>query len=103
MKGIQPDWSDYQLRNSRYLQGTDRKNHLVLVKRFIEEYPQLFITTRGEAMGIDVCATLKQIGINLVFPPQEETYRVSFAEKFINDDIINQYKIKNKILVCKIV
>ncbi len=102
MRSIHPEWSEYQIRNSRYWQGKDRKNHLLSLKRFIINHPELYATTWGEAMGIDICNTVKQLGINVVFPPQKETYRVSFSGKIINDYIFNQYEFQDNILVRKI-
>ena len=79
MKEKHPGWSESMLRNSRYWQGTNRKEHKQDIKEFNLLYPNFSVTKSLEAMGTDVIATLKQIGIELKFPVEELVYRVSLA------------------------
>ena len=41
MKELHPTWSEYMLRNSRYWQGTNRKDQKLTIKSFNEKYPDL--------------------------------------------------------------
>ncbi len=79
MKELHPDWTHYQLINSRCWQGKDRANHKMAIKRFNDFYPEYIVTTWPEGMGVNLVRTMDQIGIKLEFPVQDLTYRISLA------------------------
>lgn len=87
-----PDWTDFQLRNSRYWQGTDKKNHKPEIKKFNELYSKLnyVVTTWPEGMGVNLIETLKQVNIILKFPVIDTNYRVSLAGILL-DDVLEKY------------
>ena len=71
MRVSHPDWSLAQLRCVLYLQGTARKAlrrkiEWALAGRGMQGYTA---ETCPEAMGVDVGATLAQVGITLEWPP----------------------------------
>lgn len=77
MKSKHPDWSDRQLNCCLYWQNSARKP----LKEYIKEnrIPGQLITMCPEAMGINVTATMKNIGIILEWPPVNWTYQVAMA------------------------
>lgn len=78
MKIKHPNWSKRQIECCLYWQSKARKQlrhqidmFLSIRKRFIVEIP--------EACGVNVTETMKQIGINLEWPPITKTYQVVLA------------------------
>ncbi len=101
MKKKYPYWSERQLRNVIYWQETAKRIHKEKIIQFLELYKDLkYIAITPEALGVDVDATLKSIGINLDWPPTEDSYRISLAAEPLsydycflkNKDIIYQLK-----------
>ncbi len=78
MRKKHPNWSMRQLRNLLYWQGTARKNFRLIVKKFLEDYPDYDICS-PEGMGVDVTATMATVGIKLDWPPTKLTYLIVFA------------------------
>lgn len=76
-----PTWTEAQLLNVLYWQGTARKN----LKQKILEFNKLFkdkgyfITTSPEAMGVDVTHTLQNVGISLEWPARKQVYKIAMA------------------------
>lgn len=83
-----PDATEYEIKNVIYWQGTAKMNHRKEIKRFFLLHDNLldYKAITPEALGVDVFATLKKVGINLDWPPTDLSYRVSFAAKPIKDD-----------------
>ena len=80
MKAKHPHWTDRQLRNVLYWQGTAKKYHRGEIKKFLEIYGHLgYEVATPEALGVDVTATLAKVGIILEWPPMNYSYRVAFA------------------------
>lgn len=101
MKEKYPDWSERQLRNVIYWQKTAKRIHKEKIIEFLNLYKDLkYIAVTPEAFGVDVTKTLKSVGIDLSWPPIEDTYRVSLAAEplsydycfFENRDISYQLK-----------
>lgn len=93
MKERHPDWSERALRNVYYWQGTDRKFHREEIKRFMDLYKDLnYVAVTPEGLGVDVDATLKNVGITLPWPPEEISYRVSFAAEPLDNNFFLQLK-----------
>ena len=78
MKKNHPDWTDRQLRNVLYWQGTAKKHHKEEIKRFLSIHPDYEVAV-PEAMGIDVNKTLDNVGIELEWPPINYSYRIALA------------------------
>jgi len=82
MKQKHPDWSWRQLINCLYWQGTARKQLKAEIKSFLHTrtHPTLFgITPCPEAMGINVTETMRQVGIELEWPPIHKAYQIALA------------------------
>ena len=79
MKDRHPDWTDPQLRNVRYWQEIARMHLRAEVKKFKEQYPEYTISFGPEAMGINVTETMKNIGIQLEWPPMNYVYKIAIA------------------------
>jgi predicted metal-binding protein len=80
MKKKHPDWSDRQLRNVLYWQGTAKKLHREKIKEFLKEYEPLgYEVISPEATGVDATKTLENAGIILEWPPKNKSYRIAFA------------------------
>lgn len=83
MRDKQPSWTYRQLSCCLYWQGTVRKALREYVEKWMKEmkhYPpladRLELITCPEAMGVNVTATMQNIGVTLEWPPQETTRMV---------------------------
>jgi len=92
MRAKHPDWSQRQLENCLYWQGTARKRlkkkiYVARLKIFeVLSRPavippaqgfRLEVLTVPEACGVNVTATMQKIGIQLEWPPVEYAYQVA--------------------------
>jgi hypothetical protein len=77
MLRLHPNWSIRQAECCLYWQSKARKP----LKDYIRKYklPGELITICPEAMGINVTETMKQIGIELEWPPKNWTYQIAMA------------------------
>jgi len=75
MRKIHPDWSSYQLYNSRYWQGKSISINKKVSYAWINEHPNLVLTNWVENMGVDLIKTLKEVDIDLVFKEKLEIAR----------------------------
>ena len=79
MREKHPKWSDRQVDCCLYWQGTARKQ----LKSEIDAFSRLFgkhtILKTPEACGVNITETMKNIGINLEWPPKTVTYQVALA------------------------
>ena len=49
---------------------------------FLKSCPQDYtVTTCPEAMGVDITSTMKSIGIELEWPPENFTYQIALSGK----------------------
>ena len=64
-----PDWTKRQLECCLYWKGSARKKLKEKIRKFKEKFPQLFIINTPEARGVNLTETMKQIDINLEWPP----------------------------------
>ena len=81
MRAKHPAWTERQLYNCLYWQGTAR----VALREEIERFYQT-VQTRGfhvtacpEAMGVNVTETMRGIGVELQWPPRDYTVHVALA------------------------
>lgn len=72
-----PDWSYRQLVCCLYWQGTARKQLKEKVKQALKESPGLYVLYCPEACGVNITATMKNLGIDLEWPPKQYTYQVA--------------------------
>lgn len=83
MRKRHPLWTHRQLSCCLYWQGTVRKFLRESIAKWVgenkKEYPDLAVTTCPEGMGINVTATMKQIGVSLEWPPKQTTRLVYLA------------------------
>ena len=80
MRKKHPEWSDRQLRCCLYWQRRARDELLNAIKEFYRKYGLMYkVETCPEAMGVDLIATMKNVGIELVFPPKEVAYQIALA------------------------
>lgn len=84
MKDRHPNWSQRQLANCLYWQGTARKQLRGIVKAYMDEtkpwllgHPPHHVLYCPEATGVDVTATLAAVGVHLEWPPVTVTYQVA--------------------------
>ena len=77
MKKSHPTWSKRQCECCLYWQQGARKP----LKEYIAKWrtPGFFTTMCPEAMGINVTETMRQIGIELEWPPVTWTYQVAMG------------------------
>jgi len=78
LKEKHSSWSEYQLRNPLYWQGSVRKMLKEHINAFIYENPQYRATLRPEAMGVDVAKTLENAGKQLEWYPSTVVIKVAF-------------------------
>jgi len=82
-----PEWKDMprQWYNCIRWQGTARKQHRKDILEFQEKFPTLHVDTNPEALGVNVTAVMKQVGIDLEWNYHDnhninrKTYSVSIA------------------------
>lgn len=79
MKAKHPNWSKKQVECCLYWQGTARKQLKGHIKLFLFEHPGYHILDCPEACGVDITATMKNIGIELEWPPVNYTYQVALV------------------------
>ncbi len=101
MKKLHPEWTDKQAGCSRYWQTTARKQLSSEINRFMLEHrseknlyyavtpyngieKDLLLSHRAifsppEAMGVDLDATMRNLGIVLEWPPVTKTYQIALA------------------------
>jgi len=79
MRAAHPAWSERQLVNCLYWQGTARKKLRELVRAFLLEHPDYRAEETPEAMGVNVTATLRAVGIELEWPPVQIVRQVALC------------------------
>jgi hypothetical protein len=83
MQAAHPDWTRRQLVNCLYWQPQARKALKNEIERFVEAMGDnnnmLCITRTPEAMGVNITATMADIGIYLQWPPVDKTYQIAMA------------------------
>jgi hypothetical protein len=79
MRARHPDWSDRKIRCCLYWQGTARKQLKLKCDYFLQDYPDYLILTCPEGNGVDIDATVKQIGIELQWPATDYAYKIALA------------------------
>jgi len=79
MREKHPDWSQRQLECCLYWQGTARKALREVVERFTHIYPSRCVVMCPEAQGVNITETMKQVGVDLEWPPKVYTYQVALA------------------------
>ncbi len=91
MREKHPQWTEAQLSNVLYWQGTARKHLRDNINSFVANYREegYYVTTSPEAMGVNVTETLKRAGITLEWPAKEVVYKVAMAgipksDKYLN-------------------
>ena len=91
MRARHPLWTDAQLLNVLYWQGSARKALKLNILQFNKIYKKdrFYVTTSPEAMGIDVTQTMKNVGINLEWPARNLVYKIAMAGIPINDEYLN--------------
>ena len=75
IKKIHPDWSSYQLYNSRYWQGKSVSINKKVSYAWLNAHPNLVLTNWVENMGVDLIKTLRQVNIDLIFNEKLEIAR----------------------------
>ncbi|MCP4580427.1 MAG: hypothetical protein GY839_02335 [candidate division Zixibacteria bacterium] len=83
-----PDWSDRKLRCCLYWQNTARKQLRLKTESFLRDHPDYTILTCPEGNGVDVVATVKQIGIELQWPAVDYAYKIAMAVVIRNNTAI---------------
>ncbi len=96
---LQPTWTEYEIKNSRHWQNGVISQHEAEIEKFYNIYGREYIAITPEALGVDVTATLKEVGIYLEWPPEEITHRISFAAIPLRDDFcfLNEENLTRKL------
>lgn len=85
MRVKHPDWSERQLLNCLYWQGTARKHLRDEIARFHEHMMfvspgiRYVVLTTPEACGVDVTQTMRDAGVTLEWPARTIAYQVAIA------------------------
>jgi len=79
MRGRHPQWSQRQLECCLYWQGSARKELRKRINIFKAMYTEYVVTTIPEGMGVNVTKTMKNVGIEIEWPPHNVTYQIAFA------------------------
>jgi len=81
MAAKNPAWSDRQLKCVLYWQNTARKQLSEKIEVALAALPGYTATGCPEGMGVDVTATLSQVGIILEWPPVRVARHVALLAK----------------------
>lgn len=86
-----PEWSETQLLNVLYWQGTARKNLKNKINDFNKSFREkgYYSTLLPEAMGVNVTMTLKNAGIALEWPARKVVYKVAFAGVPLSEEYLH--------------
>jgi len=79
MRAKHPEWTQRQVECCLYWQGTARKQLKEIVKNFLKGHPGLKIVDCPEAQGINLTETMKQVYVQLEWPPKHKTYQIVLA------------------------
>lgn len=79
MRARHPNWTDRQLRCCLYWQPKARKQLAGEIERFKFHHPSYKVVTVPEALGVNITETMKRLGVDLEWPPQEVAYQVALA------------------------
>lgn len=79
MRKKHPNWTDYQLKCVLYWQGTARVELKKEIEKFKKDHPDCVVTTGPEAMGVNITETMKQLGIELEWPPTKYSYQCAMG------------------------
>ena len=74
-----PIWSERQLRCCLYWQGKARKQLRHRTRSFLANHTGLVVLYCPEACGVDVTATMNEIGIQLEWPPLQKVFQVAIV------------------------
>jgi len=92
MRSLHPKWTQRQVECCLYWQGTARKQLKIEINSFLVDHPDYEVFITPEAMGVDIGETVKPIGINLVYPPQDQVWKIALAGIPINNESKSQGK-----------
>jgi len=79
MKSKHPDWTIRQVECCLYWQSKARKQLKKYIYEFLSEHRNFIIVNCPEGGGVNLTATMKNIGINLEWPPKNITYQIVLA------------------------
>lgn len=79
MRGLHPEWTPKQVACCLYWQGKARKVLKGKTKQFIFKHPHYDIIECPEGAGVNLTATMEQIGIELEWPPDNYAYQIYLA------------------------
>ena len=79
MKERHPNWSKRQIECCLYWQGTARKQLKEKIKLFFKEFPNYYIIKCPEGSGVNLTETMKQLNIELEWPPINYAYQIILA------------------------
>jgi predicted metal-binding protein len=76
-----PKFSERQIRCCLYWQGKARKQLKLEIEKFMwcMNKKELTVIKCPEAQGVNLTATMKQIGIDLEWPPKSKAYQIVLA------------------------
>ena len=79
MKAKHPKWSDRQARCVLYWQNTVRKSLRIAINSFTWQHPGTTSTLLPEAMGVNVIATAKKVGIDIEVKPEKIVAKIALV------------------------
>lgn len=79
MRQLHPEWSERQVRCCLYWQQGARNQLKEKIMYFFREHRGHHVEPCPEAMGVNITATLADVGIILEWPPETVAYQVALA------------------------
>jgi len=79
MRKLHPDWSKRQVECCLYWQPQARAQLRYEAEIFHKSLPDYTVVMNPESLGVDITATMLQIGQKLEWPPVTKTYQVALA------------------------
>jgi len=79
MQSKHPEWSKRQVECCLYWQGTARKHLKEEIAQFNKTHPNYTVFITPEAMGVNITETMKNVGIELEWPPNNIVYKIALG------------------------
>ncbi len=83
MRASHPGWSQRQLECCLYWQPAARKDLAFKIRQFLFGHPGYTADTCPEAGGVNVTETLRQVGVELEWPPKRIVRQVAIAGRLV--------------------
>lgn len=83
MKEAHPEWTEYQTKCCLYWQGSVRKKLKTVVEELLRANDKFYAMYSPEAHGVNMTRTMKNIGIELEWPPERWVWKIALLGELL--------------------